>query len=51
MIEMTHDSGDTILAHPSKVESLKNMGWRLAGEAPKPKAKPVKKDTKESEED
>jgi hypothetical protein len=49
MIEMTHDSGDTILAHPSKVESLKNMGWRLVGETPEPE--PVEKDIEESEED
>lgn len=49
MIEMTHDSGDTILAHPSKVESLKNMGWRVAGESPAPE--PVETDTDESEED
>lgn len=38
MVEMKLKGGDTILAHPSKVESLKNMGWLLV-EAEKPKAK------------
>lgn len=39
MVEMKLKGGDTILAHPSKVQSLLNMGWLLASEEkPAPKA-------------
>ena len=34
MVKMEHKGGATISAHPSKVESLKNMGWTVCGEKP-----------------
>tara|TARA_R100000951_G_scaffold14884_2_gene11654 strand:- start:7738 stop:7914 length:177 start_codon:yes stop_codon:yes gene_type:complete len=39
MIEIKSKDGNTILAHPSKVQSLLNMGWILASEEkPAPEA-------------
>ncbi len=38
MVKMKLKGGDTILAHPSKVKSLQNMGWVIASDD-----KPAKK--------
>jgi len=52
MVEMEHKDGSTISAHPSKVESLKNMGWTVCGEKkPAKKVKPVIEEPKDSEEE
>lgn len=51
MVEMEHKDGAKINAHPSKVESLKNMGWTICGDKPAKKVKPVIEEPKDSEEE
>jgi len=49
MVEMKSKDGSTILAHPSKVESLQNMGWTISSE--KAELPPVIEETDDSEEE
>lgn len=51
MVKMEHKGGATISAHPSKVESLKNMGWTVCGEKSAKKVKPIIEESQNSEEE
>lgn len=52
MVEMKSKSGATIKAHPSKVQSLENMGWSIVkAEKPKQKSEPKVDTVVDSEEE